>query len=312
MALAMSEPLHLSFVVDVSETGAGFVLAQVTALVDGQPPCELMLDAEALLNAQDLETELDLYYDSKSSPSLIGGGDEVLLGAEGRHVQWHFPEQPYRSLLQEHLRQKDGPLVLTFERQQYLQALNELEVLLVQLEETRGIPVAIEPYSLDKPPALPLAQRLEEGRERARYWLELNERRQDLFGPLLDEELSAQPLHGVTLCLSLPVLADLIADHLSRNPPPAGEALVAGMNEEEAQLKVLREVVIPELQKDRAFAIHWARELPWSTVEGVCNPVKEPPWSDKGNWRDLPSEVLAHAWMVAPMVVRVSVEEDEH
>ena len=135
-------------------------------------PHGLVFDAVSVLAHGIEPSEFDPYTCSCGVAGCAGIHFEVALQADADEVRWVLPEDPYRNLLNPALRTEGQPLVVRFERTQYLEALADLQARILALGADGGLPVTVSP---DEWPDLdvPVADMLARARKHTLEWLSL-------------------------------------------------------------------------------------------------------------------------------------------
>jgi hypothetical protein len=307
----------LSFVLETQEVSAApkgsffndgaflpgsFLKTNVIPFVNGIRLSPLVFDALACMGQEDTAGMVDLFACGCGSPDCPGLLEPVQVTVTETSVRWTFPPEPYRLALDEAFRTAQGPLALSFPRQEYLDTLRTLAGDLLDIESERGRPVAVEPYQWPSAPLEPLALRYLEIRSTVLYWSEMNERRELLYGDMVHEELVVPLLYDVTLGLSPVLVAQLRSEQLIGGDLDSEEFEVK-------QHKLLEDVLLPAFKEDRQNLLAAARQLEWTRVEQAAYATKEPASVSEGDdWRALPLALLQLAWSTAPMSLRVLPE----
>lgn len=191
---------------------------EVHPLVDGRPlaakvPAEF--NVLTVLGAGDVALlETDLYTCSCGVAGCAGIFDHCVISSKEDAVQWQLPEEPYRRLIDPALVAAGAPLLLTFDRAQYLAALASLRSELIELAARLGTPVTIGPGALidaeDAWDPQEVADRLDDSAERVQGWIQREDDYRALWGDLLRKHVRLEVPGGYVVGLSVPSLGYLL------------------------------------------------------------------------------------------------------
>lgn len=274
---------------DADRAARPYLEVEVRPLVNGVSPLSgYVFDIVSLLAHGVEPSEFDPYTCSCGVAGCAGIHECVTLDSDHDIVSWSFPEEPFRKRLAASLFDEGRPLQLVFRRQQYEQALADVEQRLLALEAEQELPVIVPP---DSHPDLnvSLTDMLARARQYTREWLDEKAATRELYGPLLHEEVLAVFPDQRRLVLSVRNIAQDEAQRLANLPGATQDAD-----------ELLESAVVPAFLADRQAIVRAAQLLSWDDVD-ACAWRENVPGVDRCT-ED--AETMARNWPLAALSVR--------
>jgi hypothetical protein len=272
------------------ENGQAYVYVEVRPLIDGQVLTDAYeFDVLTMLALEATPSTFHPFTCSCGSAGCVGIFEEVALSSkvETPELQWVFPEKPFRKTLNPALFKKEAPLVLSFSRAAYLEALENLRRALLDVEAAQAVPVQL--FAFGEPDlSRTVQQSFDSYHTYVHQQLGADQARNALFGELSPKSIRILLTGGSRYRLDVVCLANLLVE---------GEETRIG---EENPL-FLSDTVVPLLKQGNAAILEALMALPWEEVlpyiywdYDATADLVEPPWPPPtpASWADVALEVV--------------------
>lgn len=267
--------------------GAPYLSVLVHPLVNGKKLTSgYAVDIRALVGYGARATTLDIYTCSCGVAGCAGIFDDVHLGVDGTSVTWTFPEAPFRQKFDPELFPAGSPLLVRFNKAQYVQALANLESQLYEMTLASELPLALVPYAY---PDLTrtIGQELAGARRWADTLLARIAERKSLFQHLYDAALELEWPNGSRRRAWVASLADSLAYQLAeaRNGDIGGD--------EDPRADILAEEVVPTFLASEESLFAKVKELDWTEARTMLWRVDKGPKPQGDGWHNATLRLVA-------------------